>query len=186
MNYRIIALILLPLLFLYTRPRYLLHLPTLPVYDNDEAEIVLMKSKNRTIMDERFFALTDPSVIYAFVGHVEESEETLRNLITSPLIMGIIFFFKYVINRPRPYQINNDIKPLDSKTGDTPAMPAGHAFQAYYLASVLSKVYPKKKQLFSNIAKRCDMVRVKGGIHYPSDGKLSKNIVDLMTKIGIF
>ena len=186
MKYKIIALILLPVLFLYTRPRYILYLPTLPVYDKDEAGVVLRKSQNRTIMDERFFALTDPSVTYAFLDHVEESEKTLRKMITSPLVMGIIYLFKYLINRPRPYQINKDIKPLDSRTGDTPAMPAGHAFQAYYLATVLSRKYPDKKQLFSNIARRCDMVRIKGGIHYPSDGKLSESIVDLMIKIGLF
>ena len=172
--------------FLYTRPRYIPYLPTLPFYNNDEAEIVLEKWRKRTSDDIVFFKLTDPSIIHAFSDIVNESENELRSIITAPHILAIILFFKYAINRPRPYQIETQIKPLYSETGSTPALPAGHAFQAYYLAHVLSKRYPDKKQLFDSIAKRCDDVRVIGGIHYPSDGKLSKTIVNFMISIGLF
>ena len=36
-------------------------------------------------------------------------------------------------------QVNKNIKPIDISTAQTPAYPAGHAFQAYYLAKILSK-----------------------------------------------
>ena len=39
-------------------------------------------------------------------------------------------------------------------------------------------IYPEKKQLFLDIAKECDLTRVKAGLHYPSDGKFSKQFVD--------
>jgi len=190
LNYKYVIIIatiyLLVLIFLYTRPRYTPYLPTIPfLYDNREAEIVLKETKTRTIMDEKFFKLTDPSIVYGFIDHVEESKDNLEKMITRPLILGILFSLKYSINRPRPYQINKEIKPLHSKTGNTPALPAGHAFQAYYLASVLSRKYPEKKALFNNIAKRCDTVRVKAGIHYPSDGALAKKIVNILTKIRV-
>lgn len=174
------------IIFLYTRPRYISYLPTLPFYNNDEAEIVLEKWHKRTSDDIVFFKLTDPSITHAFLDVVNENENELRSIITAPHILAIILFFKYTINRPRPYQIETKIKPLYSETGSTPALPAGHAFQAYYLAYMLSKRYPDKKQLFDSIAKRCDDVRVIGGIHYPSDGKLSKKIVDFMISIGLF
>ena len=32
--------------------------------------------------------------------------------------------------------------------------------------------------MLRSIAERCDKVRVKAGIHYPSDGELSKILVD--------
>lgn len=174
------------IIFLYTRPRYISYLPTIPVYNNDEAQIVLCKWRNRTRDDINFFKLTDPSIIYPFLDIVNETEDELETIITSSNVLFVILFFKYTINRPRPYQIITKIKPIHSETGSTPALPAGHAFQAYYLAHVLSKRYPDKKQLFDSIAKRCDDVRVIGGIHYPSDGQFSKTIVDFMISVGLF
>ena len=187
-NYKYVAILaviyLIVLIFLYTRPRYTPYLPTLPfLYDNNEAEVVLKETQSRTSKDERFFKLTDPSIVYAFTEHVKESAKTLESIITRPIIMAFLFSLKYSINRPRPYQLNKEIEPLHSKTGNTPSLPAGHAFQAYYLAKVLSRKYPEKKALFNSIAKRCDTVRVKAGIHYPSDGAVSKKIVDILTKI---
>lgn len=179
-------ILLLILVYLYTLPRYVSYLPTFPIYDNNEAKIVLEKWQNRTTQDVKFFNLTDPSIVYAFLDYVKEEKKELINIITSPKVMYIIRFLKYIINRPRPYQIESKIKPLHSDTGYTPALPAGHAFQAYYLAHVLSKRYPEKKDVFDNIAARCDDVRVKGGIHYPSDGLLSKNIVYYMISIKVY
>ena len=184
MNYMHFLLIIV--IILYTRPRYIPYLPTLPfLYNNSEADDVLRETETRTIMDEKFFKLTDPSVTYAFIDDVEEDRETLEKLIKQPNVRWPILICKYLINRPRPYQINKDITPLHSDTGNTPALPAGHAFQAYYLAHILSKKYPEKKVLLDNIAKRCDIVRVKGGIHYHSDGALSKKIVDFLIKLRI-
>ena len=50
--------------------------------------------------------------------------------------------------------------------------------QAYFLAKILSKKYPNKKDILDNIAYNCDLTRVKAGLHYPSDGKFSKFLID--------
>ena len=142
-KYELIFLIIL--IFLYTRPRYIDFLPTIPVYNNNEAKLVFKKSQNRTLLDEEFFKLTDPSISYAFVNHVEENIKILDKIIKRPLVRYTILFFKFLINRPRPYQINDKINTLYSDTGNTASFPAGHAFQAYYLAHILSKKYPEKK-----------------------------------------
>lgn len=181
-----IIIFLIILIFLYTRPRYISYLPTLPFYNNNEAQIVLEKWKNKTDEDIAFFHLTDPSIISPFLDHINETKEEILSFITSSRVLNVILFLKYLINRPRPYQIEKKIIPLISNTGSTPSLPAGHAFQAYYLAHILSKKYPEKTNLFKEIASKCDDVRVKGGIHYPSDGILSKNIVNFFIKIGIY
>lgn len=173
------------IIFLYTRPRYISFLPTLPFYDNNEAAVVYKKTLYRTQEEIEFFKLTDPSITFGFLPHVNESEKELRDIIIHPFVIYIIFFFKYTINRPRPYQINTNIKYLHSNTGSTPALPAGHAFQAYYLAHILTKKYPQKKNLFNTIAEKCDDVRVKAGIHYPSDGQMSKTIVNILISLRI-
>lgn len=176
--YTIFCVIIVLVIYTYTLPRYIINLPTIPVYNNSEADLVKEISDKRTFLDEDFFLLTDPSIVHAFLPHVEENINELSNIITDTLSTSIVLGFKYLINRPRPYQINKDINYLESKTGNTPALPAGHAYQAYYLAYVLGKRYPDKRSKFDSIAKRCDDVRVKAGIHYPSDGKFSKTLVD--------
>ena len=170
-------LIILIILCFYIPTRYYKFLPTLPLYPNNKKEsgIVLELSSKRTTSDIYFFKLTDPSVVNSFKPYVNESIDELSKIILS--INHIIFFFKYLFNRARPNQINKNIKVLISTTAHTPAFPAGHAMQAYYLAKILSKKYPDKKNIFNKLADKCDMVRVKAGIHYPSDGKFSKFVV---------
>jgi len=177
-KYTIIVIIII--IYLYSLPKYSVFLPTIPIYNNDEANKVYEISQRISYQDKKFFELTDSSIVNAFLPHVKENKTQLTEIITHPFVLFFIYFLKYIINRPRPYQINKNIQYLKSTTGDTPALPAGHAFQAYYLARVLTKKYPQKEKLFQELAKRCDDVRVKGGIHYPSDGELSRKIVNLM------
>uniref|UniRef100_A0A6C0AVP2 Phosphatidic acid phosphatase type 2/haloperoxidase domain-containing protein n=1 Tax=viral metagenome TaxID=1070528 RepID=A0A6C0AVP2_9ZZZZ len=170
--------IFLLVVYLVGLPSYYSYLPTIPVYSNDESKIVKKMAQDRNSVDVNFFHLTNESVSHAYVEHVNESIEELNNMF-KPIIY-VTLFFKFLINRPRPYQIDNSIKYFHTNTGQSPSMPAGHAFHAYYLTKKLSKKYPEKKELFEEIAKKCDDCRVHAGIHYPSDGKMSKQIVDLI------
>jgi hypothetical protein len=135
-------------------------------------------AQDRNSIDVNFFHLTNENISYAYVEHVNESVKELENIYKNTKY--VYHFFKFLINRPRPYQIDNSIKYFHTNTGQTPSMPAGHAFQAYYLTKILSKKYPKKKELFEEIAKKCDDCRVRAGIHYPSDGNFSKLLVNLI------
>ena len=92
-KYELIFLIIL--IFLYTRPRYIDFLPTIPVYNNNEAKLVFKKSQNRTLLDEEFFKLTDPSISYAFVNHVEENIKILDKIIKRPLVRYTILFLNF-------------------------------------------------------------------------------------------
>ena len=157
--------------------RYHMVLPTIEVYpNNSEVKKVISAVNIRTQDDIDFFEKTDHSIIYAFEGQVNMKRKDLFNIVLS--VNPIIYFFKYTINRARPYQVISNIEILDSKSGSTPSYPAGHAFQAYYLAGVLGDKYPEKRDIFKRIAKKCDDVRVTAGIHYPSDGEFSKRLVN--------
>ena len=178
-NYKIYFVFII-IVYLYSLPKYVSYLPTIPIYNNNEANEVLKISKNRTAEDIDFFHLTDESIVSCFLPYVVEDKYILRKLITTPLVYIIVYSLKYIINRPRPYQIDNNINNLYSSTGNTPSLPAGHAFQAYYLANYLGKKHPEKKYELDKLAYKCDIVRVKAGLHYPSDGKFSKQIVNLL------
>ncbi len=173
------------IVYLYSLPKYNLFLPTIPIYDNNEANDVYKETLTRDYEDVHFFNLTDESVIYAFIPYVNEELNELNKIFDLSFINPIILFFKYLINRPRPYQINNKIIPLMSTTDKTPSYPAGHALQAFYLSHLLSKKYPEKGHFFNYLAHRCDDCRIKAGIHYKSDGVFSKAIVNTLIYFNI-
>ena len=169
------------IIILLVQDKYNFYYPTIPVYPNnhDELEVVKEMIGVRTEDDVKLFLKTDISVCYLFVDHTTETISELRSTTNSHRILIFVKFFKNIINRARPYQIDSSIDDLKSVTSHTPAYPAGHAFQAYYLARVLSIRYPDKKDKWDSLAKQCDLVRVKAGLHYPSDGAFS-NFFDFL------
>jgi hypothetical protein len=168
------------IILLIIQDKYNFYYPSLPVYPNNREELELVKEmiQKRTDEDVRLFLKTDISVCYLFLDHTTETISELRFITNSNKILFLVKSFKNIINRARPYQIDRSIDDLKSMTSHTPAYPAGHAFQAYYLAKVLSLKYPEKKEQWDYLAKQCDLVRVKAGLHYPSDGEFSKKLVD--------
>jgi len=157
--------------------RYIYYLPTFSVfYPNSYIEVnkVIYYTNKRTVRDIQYFKYTDSSVLNLFKDYVNEPKNILKKIMHSQ--NHKIILLKRILNRPRPYQISNKVKLLKSETDDTPAFPAGHAAQAYILASYLIKKYPNKKKLFEYIADICADCRVKAGLHYPSDGYYSKLI----------
>ena len=152
--------------------------PSIPIYPDSNKELELVKNAiaNRTQEDIDFFFLTNENVAYAFLPHVKNEDiYELKNVTYEQ--GSIILTFKYLINRIRPWQLDSNIKPINIDTAKTPAFPAGHAYQAAYLANHLSKKYPDKKDLFQKIALDCDYCRIKAGLHYPSDGIFARKLV---------
>ena len=156
--------------------------PGIPIYPDNNKEVETVKKiiKKRTFQDINFFHETNYSVSSVFSKIVDETKDDLDNIIKS--VGSEILFFKYLINRARPQAIDKTIKPISTLTSQTPAYPAGHAYQAYFLAKKLSKKYPNKKDILDKLAYECDLTRVKAGIHYPSDGAFSKFLVDNLYK----
>lgn len=177
------AIFVLNIIVLLLSPkRYIYILPTIPVYPNNRKEALIVKryTENITSYYQTLFQETDRSVSDAFSKRVTESVRELDQMIMSANVTIPIYLTKYIINRARPYDINPQIRLLISKTADTPAYPSGHAFQAYYLAHVLSKQYPRKTKELWRLADECALSRVYAGLHYPSDNQFSKTLVKML------
>jgi hypothetical protein len=182
-NKLILIFILTYLILLYFNQGYCKWYPSLPLYknSNEEVKIVQYRLNNISPSELKMFWLTNKSVSYAFLPYADENLQELNKLSIKHNL--IILFFKYLINRIRPWQINPNLNPVNISTAQTPAFPAGHAYQAYLLEKYLSKKYPNNKNIYKNIAKKCDSCRVAAGLHYPSDGKFSKLLVDIFYPI---
>ena len=181
MNILFYVFIIYLILIIISPIRYIYLLPTLCIYPNSEKEVLQVEKeiKLRNQHDINFFHLTDKSVSPAFAEIVPLSIQELDKIITQFHVAYVIIFFKYIINRPRPKQIRPKLDVLDSISAATPAYPSGHAFQAYYLAKTLGKTYPVLQYQLDSIAERCNTVRIKAGLHYPSDGEFSKKLVNM-------
>ncbi len=178
---KIIYIITIYIICIHILPAgYIRALPSIPIYPDNNKEVIEVKEyiKNRTKKDIDFFHLTNKSVVHAFIPYINETYKQLEKIELS--VVSTILFFKYLINRARPDKIDKTIIALDKSTARTPAYPAGHAYQAYFLAKILSKKYPEKRDILNKIALECDLTRVKAGLHYPSDGRFARQLVDML------
>lgn len=179
----IVVIILYVLVLLLQPKRYYMWYPTLPIYPDNAKEIDVMVNEyisKRTQDDIDFFYLTDDSPINAFKSKIsEESYTNLSKIITSYKVISRIILYKIIFNRARPKQISPEkINAPKSKSAATPAYPSGHAYQSYYAAKVLSLWEPARKKEWDEIAERAAYIRVYMGIHYPSDVRYAKLLVD--------
>ena len=100
----------------------------------------------------------------------------LRNgwfvLFTTVLIMGGSFFLlslgRSLYNRPRPYQ-TWDIQPLIKKDSLGKSFPSRHVFSATVIAMLALTLSPWLGGIMLFLAGALSLLRVLGGVHYPSD-----------------
>ena len=178
MQIYILFFIILYLILLNLNEGYIKYYPSLYFGSNKKESIIVEKNLNEISLSQKdFFYLTNESVAHAFEPYVNENYNELLQI--SLKQNYIILFFKYLFNRIRPWQINKNIHPLNIETAQTPAFPAGHAYQAYLLEKFLSKKYPSQQKTFQELADKCNQCRIDAGLHYPSDGKFSLFLVNL-------
>jgi len=158
-------------------PKYYFFYPTIKLYPNNKEDLKIVKkyTENRNKYYINLFYLTDESVSNAFVKIINKSKDELEYILKEQNFY--ILLLKIIFNRGRPKQIDPNLDVLKSNTADTPAYPSGHAFQAYYLAKVLSIEFKDKVKQLWDLAEDCALARVYAGLHYKSDNEFSKKLV---------
>lgn len=106
-------------------------------------------------------------------------ENRLDKLVKDCAILSLKL--KTIYNRSRPYQVcyryGYPIKYLSSKHTDTPSYPSSYALQAYSVAFVLGRKYPKQQKELEKIANDLAWSRVYSGNNFVSDIECAKKIV---------
>jgi len=196
MNIKIILIIYIILLLL--NKKYYFWYPSIntnllchgKMYPNNDNEInIIIKDyiSKRSQTDIDFFNFTDKDITFPFQDIIKEKDmkkKDMIKLLESPKILIIVMMYKYLYNRARPSQVAPNIinkkngTLLVSQTANTPSYPSGHAFQAYYLAKILSKKFPQKKEELMKLANRISNSRIIAGLHYPSDRDFAYWLVD--------
>jgi len=91
----------------------------------------------------------------------------------------VILELKKYHNRPRPYELDKNLKAVKMKSMNTPSYPSGHSAQSVLIASVLKDKYGKSSA-FMQTAKNISDSRNIAHAHYKSDSvngtKLGKKL----------
>ena len=80
----------------------------------------------------------------------------------------VILELKKYHNRPRPYELDKNLKAVKMKSMNTPSFPSGHSAQGMLIASVLKDKYGKSSA-FMQTAKNISDSRNIARAHYKSD-----------------
>ncbi|MFH1473573.1 MAG: phosphatase PAP2 family protein [Candidatus Aenigmatarchaeota archaeon] len=80
-----------------------------------------------------------------------------------------LFFLKFLISRPRPFENLSDLNFLSLEMDLGPSFPSGHTQRAFSGAVVLGSFYKKFSKLFFALALLVGISRIYIGVHYPFD-----------------
>ena len=92
----------------------------------------------------------------------------------------VILKLKKYHNRPRPYDLDKNLKAFKMKSMETPSFPSGHSVQGVLIGNVLKMKYGKSA--FMQTAKNISYSRRVARAHYKSDSKLGEDIGNSMFK----
>ena len=94
----------------------------------------------------------------------------------------VILELKKHHDRPRPYELDKNLKAFKMKSMETPSYPSGHSVQGVLIGKVLSDKYPRSRKGFMDTAKNISYSRRVARAHYKSDSKLGEDIGNSMYK----
>ena len=100
--------------------------------------------------------------------HLREYGELLRALLVPGISFALLSLVRAQINRPRPYETWN-IRPLIHKDTKGCSMPSRHVFSSAVIAMAWLRAFPPAGGVLLLVGAATALIRVLGGVHYPSD-----------------
>ena len=94
----------------------------------------------------------------------------------------VILELKKYHNRPRPYELDKNLKHFKMKSMETSSYPSGHSVQGILVAKVLGDKHPKAKSAFAKTGKNISYSRRVARAHYKSDSKVGEELGNSMYK----
>jgi hypothetical protein len=129
---------------------------------------------NNKSLSKKFLELSDDSCKQVFKNYCKKNNLKVNwDFLKRGLkdVNSIVFSLKQKYNRPRPKELLKleDPEYENIIDVDSPSFPSGHTTTAFFIASVLSDVYPEEKSNFKTLAELIGQSRIENCVHYPSD-----------------
>ena len=94
----------------------------------------------------------------------------------------VILELKKYHDRPRPYELDKNLKHFKMKSMETSSYPSGHSVQGILVAKVLGDKHPKAKSAFAKTGENISYSRRVARAHYKSDSKVGEELGNSMYK----
>jgi acid phosphatase (class A) len=95
---------------------------------------------------------------------------------------AILTDIKKHFNRPRPRFADSRIHPCVKLNIEDASYPSGHAAQGIIWATILSEIYPDRRDQLMARGEEIGQDRIIGGVHYPSDVRDGRQIGEAIVK----
>lgn len=98
----------------------------------------------------------------------------------------IVMIVKQLVERPRPYIVNNNVTQYDNHVNNYMSFPSGHGYSSFYFYFLIDNVVPKNTYLHIFLKGFCIMVafsRLVLGVHYITDIIASYMIIRYFIKV---
>ena len=141
------------------------HVDVMKDHKNYKSNIDNLLFEGREIMGEQVTAKNYPA-----------TTKLLKGITNDMRLME--FTIKYHLLRPRPYELEPKLKPLQIM--GSPSFASGHTLWAYLHAFTWSELIPSKRAAFLALAYEIGESREIMGIHYPSDDEASRILANAM------
>ena len=147
-------------------------------------EILHKEKANRTDVDckrSQSQRYPDFKNLFAYSGlnllskvEAERVEEFVEHVLQfSERVAG---YYKTKYARARPYSVDASIDPCTYKPSGATSYPSSHAVMATIGASVLGELFPDRADKFAEHGAYLADLRVRVGVHHPSDVKAGKDL----------
>ncbi len=159
----------------------------------DELEYLLEVTNKATEEDRKFCKLIeeDHYTYFANMGTELGIEGLTKEIVDGwcDEVDPLTFYLKYKFNRPRPYQLANELKiplyPIILTDANSAAYPSGHTMDFLVILYNFGKMKPELVGQLLPIYNSVKKVREISGVHYPSDRKISEEIFKLIVEANL-
>ena len=157
----------------------------------NESLLNIFLQKNLLINDTitTIFLLITHTVIFSYIILLLLlflKKININEIIKYTIGMIIIVTIKELVERPRPYIINNNITQYDNSVRDYRSFPSGHGYSAFYFYFLIDKIIPKNTYIYLFLKGFCIIIafsRLVLGVHYISDITASYIIISQFIKV---
>jgi hypothetical protein len=156
----------------------------------EELEYLLEVTNGATDEDRKFCKLIeeDHYTYFANLGTELGIEGLTKEIVDGwcDEVDPLTFYLKHKFNRPRPYQLANELKiplyPIILTDANSAAYPSGHTMDFLVILYHFGKMKPDLVGKLLPIYENIKTIRETSGVHYPSDRKVSEEIFKLIVE----
>tara|TARA_B100001057_G_scaffold163021_1_gene163694 strand:+ start:401 stop:964 length:564 start_codon:yes stop_codon:yes gene_type:complete len=159
---------------------------TLPSPDTDLGSAVQRLKElisRRTPENEKSIRIHDERPFYAIEQYCKKNGMMFHDNEMNDITKHALPTIKYFKNRfklTRPFDYDESIVPMTSKTNKTYSYPSGHATQSMLVAYYVASKFPQHRRELIEAAKECGFGRVLAGFHYMQDYDAGNLLADKM------